>query len=84
VTDELFYLIYSNQKGQWWRLERRGYTQYIEEAGRYPHAEAQAIVRGATVDWQISHYRVDPVTGVEYVSYDEVVVLAPECTEVAW
>lgn len=84
MTDTDFYLIWSNQKGMWWRPERRGYTAFIEEAGRYPRDEAESIVRDATVNWQIRHDRVDPVTGVGYVSFDEALVLAPESTPAAW
>lgn len=72
------FLIWSNQKGMWWRADRRGYTQFIEEAGRYPVAEAAAIVADATCDGQLVHERTDPVTGRGYESYDEVMVLAPE------
>ena len=85
MTDEPnLFLIWSNQKGMWWRPDRRGYTAIIDEAGRYPRNEAERIVRDATVDWQIRHERINPVTGESYVSFDEVLVLAPECTEAAW
>lgn len=81
---DALYLIWSNQKGQWWRPNRRGYTTIIEEAGRYSHDDAVHIVHDATVGWKLQHQRTNPVTGEEYVSYDEVLVLAPESTEVAW
>lgn len=71
------YLIWSNQKTMWWRAEERGYTQYIEEAGRYPLAEAEKVVAGATVDGKLVHPRTDPVTGRAYDGLDEWVVLAP-------
>lgn len=80
MTDLDFYLVWSNQKGQWWRPFRRGYTSIIEEAGRYDHAEAVSIVRDATVDGRIVHERTDPVSGTAYTSFDEVLVLAPEST----
>lgn len=72
------YLIWSNQHGLWWRAAKRGYTDNIEEAGRYDVAEAKDIVAVATVNGQIKHQRVDPVTGQAYEQYDEVMVLAPE------
>lgn len=72
------YLVWSNQKGMWWRANRRGYTQVIDEAGRYSQAEAEAIVSSATLDGQLKHRRTDPVTEVEYACLDEVMVLAPE------
>lgn len=79
-ADGLF-LIWSNQQTMWWRPNHAGYTQFIEEAGRYPQAEAEQIVKSATCDWQLRHNRTDPVTGVAYVSFDEVLVLAPESME---
>lgn len=78
------YLVWSNQKGMWWRADRRGYTQIIDEAGRYTRAEAEDIVKSATLDGKLKHRRADPVTGVEYVSFDEVMVSAPEAIEVPW
>jgi hypothetical protein len=81
MTGEQVFLIYSNQHGRWWRPGKSGYTQVIEEAGRYPRAEAEKIVAAATCDGALLHERTDPVTGAAYVSFDEVLVLAPESTE---
>jgi len=81
---EATYLIWSNQHSMWWRARRSGYTQRIEEAGRYSLGEARDIVRMATCNGQLVHTRTDPVTGVEYQSYDEVMVAAPELIEVPW
>jgi hypothetical protein len=72
------YLIWSNQHGMWWRPRRSGYTQIIEEAGRYAAEEARLIVALATCNWQLERERTDPVTGEAYVSYDEVAVPAPQ------
>jgi hypothetical protein len=77
-------LVWSNQKGMWWRADRSGYTQCIDWAGRYTRAEAEKIVRSATCDWQLKHNLTDPVTGAECVSFDEVIVPAPESVEVPW
>lgn len=82
--DTDLFLIYSNQKGMWWRPDHSGYTPVIDEAGRYPRAEAEKIVASATCDGALRHERTDPVTGVSYVYLDEVAVLAPESTEAAW
>jgi hypothetical protein len=71
------FLVWSNQKGAWWRPNHSGYTSIIDEAGRYTLAEATAIVDGATVGGQLVHHRTDPVTGRAYDCYDEVVVPAP-------
>lgn len=71
------YLIWSNQKGMWWRADERGYTQYIEEAGRYTAERAAKIVESATLGGKLSRRRVDPVTEQEYASLDEFMVAAP-------
>lgn len=72
------YLVWSNQKGMWWRADRRGYASHIEEAGRYERAEAEAIVADATCDGQLAVRRENPVTGEWYSQLSEVMVLAPE------
>lgn len=38
------FMIWSNQRGAWWRPFRRGYTTIIEWAGVYSEAEAQEII----------------------------------------
>jgi hypothetical protein len=78
------YLVWSNQKGMWWRDNHSGYTQVIDEAGRYTHAEAQDIVKSATCDYALKIERTDPISGVVYESFDEVLVPAPESVEVPW
>lgn len=75
------YLVWSNQHGMWWRADRRGYTDIIDEAGRYSRGEAESIVDTATLSGRLTHRRTDPVTGREYSAVDEVMVLAPESTE---
>lgn len=74
------YLIWSNQLAMWWRPAERGYTRVIEEAGRYTRDHAERIVANATCDGQLAHRRNNPVTGEDYTSFDEVMVLAPEIT----
>lgn len=76
------FLVWSNQHAMWWRADQRGYTQIIDEAGRYTRAEAEDIVRKATLDGQLKHRRTDPVSGADYLSFDEVMVSAPESIEV--
>jgi hypothetical protein len=72
------YLIWSNQKGMWWGPNSRGYTRWIDEAGRYDEAEARRIVADATVDGKLTH-RVDSyLYGTELSVVDEVLVPAPE------
>lgn len=72
------FLIWSNQYGMWWRANHSGYTQYIEEAGRYGRAEALAIVRRASLDGQLATQQQDPVTRWTYLRIPEVMVSAPE------
>lgn len=71
------WLVWSNQRGMWWRANRSGYTQFIEEAGRYSREEAAQIVSQATLDGELKRHRIDPVTEKVYASLDEVAVLAP-------
>lgn len=72
------YLIWSNQRGMWWRANERGYTAIIDEAGRYPLDQAQRIVAKATLDGRLTHERTDPMTGCAYTMLDEVIVPVPE------
>lgn len=76
MTDK--YLIWSNEHQLWWRPGHRGYTGYIEEAGRYDQDEAIDIVVKASCDLQLHITRTNPVTGEEYKQYPEVMVPAPE------
>lgn len=75
------YLIWSNQQTAWWRPAERGYTQSIEEAGRYDKPTAERIVARATCDGMLLHTRTNPVTGESYEQFDEVLVLAPDAAE---
>lgn len=70
------FLIWSNQHGAWWRPNERGYASVLEEAGIYPRADAERIVRSATCDGQLVHERTCPVTGRRYQCVDEVAVPA--------
>ena len=40
------WLVWSNDDRLWWCAERRGYTRFVADAGRYTLAEAQAIATG--------------------------------------
>lgn len=72
------FLIWSNQKQAWWCAAKRGYTPYIELAGRYSQDEAAAIVDDATLGGRLVVDRVDLRTGDIFKSVDEVMLLAPE------
>jgi len=78
VTETPLFLIWSNEHGMWWRAHQRGYTQYIEEAGRYERAEAVSIVRRASLGGQLGVPREDPMTGYSNLCMPEVMVFAPE------
>jgi hypothetical protein len=41
------YLIWSTERGAWWRPAERGYTRDILEAGRYSRVEAIELCRRA-------------------------------------
>ncbi len=76
------YLIWSNQHRMWWRPDGRGYTDSIEEAGRYPYARAQQIVLDASCNGALPYDRTDPVTGRQYRQAPEALVLAPEHVDI--
>lgn len=77
ATDQRW-LIWSNQKGMWWRPGESGYTSVINEAGRYGAGHAERIVADATLNGELRYTRTDPVTRAVYVMYDEVAIPAPE------
>jgi hypothetical protein len=79
----LSYLIWSNQKGLWWRANQSGYTGYIEEAGQYSQKEAQEIIDKSTCNGLLVNTRTDSVTGEAYTSYDEVMVAVLEESRVS-
>lgn len=70
------YLIWSNQHGAWWAPDRRGYTPWIEAAGRYAEADARRIVADATLDGKLTRKVIGTHGLITIV--DEVMVLAPE------
>ena len=80
MSSDNTFLIWSNQHGAWWRPLRRGYTQIIDEAGRYSAAEAEAIVKQCTLDGKLRYTRRNPYTDEQYECYDEVMVPAPQQT----
>lgn len=43
------YVIWSFEHQQWWRANRCGYTEHLDEAGRYTAAEAGHIVANAFI-----------------------------------
>jgi hypothetical protein len=75
------FLIWSNEHGMWWRDNESGYTQHIDEAGRYDRADADRIVADATADGRVATWREDPRNGRGYRELSEVIVAAPESLE---
>jgi hypothetical protein len=43
------YVIWSFEHEAWWAPDRCGYTEFLDQAGRYGDAEAHQIVRDANV-----------------------------------
>lgn len=74
------FVVWSNEHRMWWRPNGRGYTDSLDEAGRYDRAEAERIVARATCDGLLTYRRVNPMTGEEYSQSAEVLLLAPEDT----
>lgn len=72
------FLVWSNEHHMWWRPNHSGYTEFIEEAGRYGRSYAEEIVSRATLDGVLTLRRTNPYTGDDYSQLSEVVVLAPE------
>lgn len=72
------YLVWSNEHRMWWRANHSGYTEFVEEAGRYSRADAEQVVSKATLDGRLDVPRVDPVTGLPYMRASEVMLLAAE------
>lgn len=45
------WLIYNLRRKVWWRDQQAGYTEDVEEAGRYTDAEALAIIERMNSFW---------------------------------
>ncbi|TXI84271.1 MAG: hypothetical protein E6Q40_09630 [Cupriavidus sp.] len=45
-SEAAIYLVYSNEHKAWWRPDGKGYTTFVESAGRYTFEEASAICSG--------------------------------------
>lgn len=72
------FLIWSNVYRRWWRPGQRGYTSFIEEAGRYTEAEARRLARDSTADGCNTVEAVDLATGERYRQLPDWAVVAPE------
>ncbi len=47
------YLVWSNEHGMWWRSDRAGYTEHIEDAGVYTRGHAVQIAQNALAGYEI-------------------------------
>lgn len=72
------YLIWSNEHSKWWRADGAGYTETLEEAGRYEEHTARKIAKDSTCDGVLAERRIDPVTGRGYSWLSEHAVPAPD------
>lgn len=52
---EIVYLLWSNKHSMWWRPASRGYTDNIDEAGRYSQDEAVRKVVASAQSGQLAH-----------------------------
>jgi hypothetical protein len=80
----VIFLIWSNAHAMWWRPDRAGFTQHIEEAGRYDAEQADDIIRTQTVGGKLAAQRTNPITGERYQQFTEVKLLAPEVSANAY
>lgn len=60
MESKRLYLIWSYEHDKWWKPYSQGYTEDVDEAGRYEEWEAFQIVRSAN-----KHIDHDEVTFVE-------------------
>lgn len=49
VLRAIGYWIWSNEHGKWWAAGKRGYTDCLETAGIFTHADAASILASANV-----------------------------------
>jgi hypothetical protein len=49
MSDDEFYLIWSNEHHGWWRIGPNGYSRDLADAGHYPRDQALAICRQAII-----------------------------------
>lgn len=52
------YLIWSFEHNAWWAPARQGYTEIIEQAGRYTAAEAGEIVTSSIFNDEVAVYHL--------------------------
>jgi hypothetical protein len=61
-TEATPYLVFSWEHNAFWSPDRCGYTRFIERAGRYSQADAEAICRNADYRTEIERKRADQHT----------------------
>lgn len=55
------YLVWSNEHKAWWGVDHRGYTRFIERAGRYDRAEALKIAGTRDGGWRLNKGNPDEI-----------------------
>jgi len=55
------YLVWSNEHKAWWGADHRGYTRFIERAGRYDRAEALKIAGTRGGGWRLNKGNPDEI-----------------------
>ena len=62
------YLIWSFQKSAWWKPMKRGYTQYVKDAGVYTLEAAIEICNDANKNGKISEAIVPLIESIKPLS----------------
>lgn len=75
------HMIYSHERGQWWRPRRHGYTSVLAEAGRYSAQEAAEIIADTVYGW---HGGLPPEVAIAATSdLDEAAQRVSDATQAA-
>ncbi len=65
------YLVWSNEHKAWWGAGHRGYTRFIERAGRYDRAEALKIASTRDGGWRLNKGNPDEIAIPEQDAIDQ-------------
>ncbi len=68
---EVKYLVWSNEHKAWWGADHRGYTRFIERAGRYERAEALKIAGTRDGGWRLNKGNPDEIAIPEQDAIDQ-------------
>ena len=65
------YLVWSNEHKAWWGANHRGYTRFIDRAGRYDRTEALRIARTRDGGWRLNKGNPDEIAIRERDAIDQ-------------